>query len=249
MTIFSNKRPFWVVLLGAIITMSMMNTFAEDTYEEKRQQMLTAIQQMMEMTEPSVGKASLNKRVAEAMLAVPRHKFVPPESQLYAYENRALPISHRQTISQPYIVALMTDLAEVTSESVVLEVGTGSGYQAAVLSELVSHVYSIEIVEPLGLDARLLLQDLGYDNVTVRIGDGYYGWPEHAPFDAILVTAAAEHIPEQLIQQLKPGGRLVIPVGEHRLSQSLRVLTKGMDGEIKQRDVLPVVFVPLTGEH
>ena len=249
MTIFSNKRPFWVVLLGAIITMSMMNTFAEDTYEEKRQQMLTAIQQMMEMTEPSVGKASLNKRVAEAMLAVPRHKFVPPDSQLYAYENRALPISHRQTISQPYIVALMTDLAEVTSESVVLEVGTGSGYQAAVLSELVSHVYSIEIVEPLGLDARLLLQDLGYDNVTVRIGDGYYGWPEHAPFDAILVTAAAEHIPEQLIQQLKPGGRLVIPVGEHRLSQSLRVLTKGMDGEIKQRDVLPVVFVPLTGDH
>jgi len=249
MTIFSNKRPFWVVLLGAIITMSMMNTFAEDTYEEKRQQMLTAIQQMMEMTEPSVGKASLNKRVAEAMLAVPRHKFVPPDIQSYAYENRALPISHRQTISQPYIVALMTDLAEVTSESVVLEVGTGSGYQAAVLSELVSHVYSIEIVEPLGLDARLLLQDLGYDNVTVRIGDGYYGWPEHAPFDAILVTAAAEHIPEQLIQQLKPGGRLVIPVGEHRLSQSLRVLTKGMDGEIKQRDVLPVVFVPLTGDH
>ncbi len=238
-----------MVLLGAIITMSMMNTFAEDTYEEKRQQMLTAIQQMMEMTEPSVGKASLNKRVAEAMLAVPRHKFVPPDSQSYAYENRALPISHRQTISQPYIVALMTDLAEVTSESVVLEVGTGSGYQAAVLSEVVSHVYSIEIVEPLGLDARLLLQALGYDNVTVRIGDGYYGWPEHAPFDAILVTAAAEHIPEQLIQQLKPGGRLVIPVGEHRLSQSLRVLTKGMDGEIKQRDVLPVVFVPLTGDH
>ncbi len=238
-----------MVLLGAIITMSMMNTFAEDAYEKKRQQMLTAIQQMMEMTEPSVGKASLNKRVADAMMAVPRHKFVPPDSQSYAYENRALPISHRQTISQPYIVALMTELAEVTSESVVLEVGTGSGYQAAVLSELVSHVYSIEIVEPLGLEARLLLQDLGYDNVTVRIGDGYYGWPEHAPFDAILVTAAAEHIPEQLIQQLKPGGRLVIPVGEHRLSQSLRVLTKGMDGEIKQRDVLPVVFVPLTGDH
>ena len=238
-----------MVLLGAIITMSMMNTFAEDTYEEKRQQMLTAIQQMMEMTEPSVGKASLNNRVADAMLAVPRHKFVPPEIQSSAYENRALPIDHRQTISQPYIVALMTDLAEVTAESVVLEVGTGSGDQAAVLSELVSHVYSIEIVEPLGLEAKLLLQDLGYDNVTVRIGDGYYGWPEHAPFDAIVVTAAAEHIPEQLIQQLKPGGRLVIPVGEHRLSQSLRVLTKGTDGEINQRDVLPVVFVPLTGDH
>ena len=148
-----------------------------------------------------------------------------------------------------YIVALMTDLAAVTSESVVLEVGTGSGYQAAVLSELASHVYSIEIIEPLGLEAKSLLQDLGYDNVTVKIGDGYHGWPEHAPFDAILVTAAAEHIPEQLIQQLKLGGRLVIPVGQHHWTQSLRVLTKGPDGEIEQRDVLPVVFVPLTGKH
>ncbi len=191
-----------MVLLGTIVSVSMMNAFAEDAYEDKRQKMLAEIQLMMKMTEASVGKASLSGRVADAMMAVPRHKFVPPNIQSSAYENSALPISHKQTISQPYIVALMTELAEVTSESVVLEVGTGSGYQAAVLSELVSHVYSIEIVEPLGLEARLLLQDLGYDNVTVRIGDGYYGWPEHAPFDAIVVTAAAEHIPEQLIQQL-----------------------------------------------
>ena len=231
------------------MTMSAMNAFAEDAYKEKRQQMLTAIQQMVAMTESYTGKASLDKRVEEAMMAVPRHKFVPPDSRSYAYENTALPISHKQTISQPYIVALMTDLAEVTSESVVLEVGTGSGYQAAILSELVSHVYSIEIIKPLGLEARLLLQDLGYDNVTVKIGDGYHGWPEHAPFDAILVTAAAEHVPEQLIQQLKPGGRLVIPVGKHGQTQSLRVLTKGDDGEIEQRDILSVAFVPLTGNH
>jgi len=229
--------------------MSVTNTFAEDTYQEKRQQMLVEIKQMMEMTKSYTGNPSLDKRVEEAMMAVPRHKFVPPGSRPYAYENTALPISHRQTISQPYIVALMTDLAAVTSESVVLEVGTGSGYQAAVLSELVSHVYSIEIIEPLGLEAKSLLQDLGYDNVTVKIGDGYHGWSEHAPFDAILVTAAAEHIPEQLTQQLKPGGRLVIPVGRQGQAQSLRILTKGADGKIEQRDILSVVFVPLTGKH
>jgi len=246
---FLIKSPLRIVLLAAIVTMLVMNVFAGDVYQEKRQQMLAVIQHSVKMTESYLGKASLDKRVEEAMLAVPRHKFVPLDSRPYAYENTALRIGHQQTISQPYIVALMTDLAAVTPESVVLEVGTGSGYQAAVLSELVSHVYSIEIIEALGLEARLLLQDLGYNNVTVKIGDGYYGWPEHAPFDAILVTAAAKHIPEQLIQQLKPGGRLVIPVGEQRQSQSLRVLTKGPGGKIEQRDVLPVVFVPLTGKH
>jgi protein-L-isoaspartate(D-aspartate) O-methyltransferase len=211
--------------------------------------MLAVVQQMVVMTKSYTGKAALDKRVEQAMLSVPRHKFVPPDNQAFAYDNTALPISHRQTISQPYIVALMTDLAAVTSGSVVLEVGTGSGYQAAVLSELVSHVYSIEIIEPLGLEAKSLLQELGYDNVTVKIGDGYHGWPEHSPFDAILVTAAAEHVPEQLIQQLKLGGRLVIPVGKQGQTQSLRVLTKGTDGEIRQRDILSVAFVPLTGKH
>ena len=249
MTIFLIKLPFRMVLLGTIVTMSMMNAFAEDAYKEKRQQMVAVIQQSVEMTESYIGKSSLDSRVLEAMMAVPRHEFVPPDSRSYAYENTALSIGHNQTISQPYIVALMTDLAAVTSDSVVLEVGTGSGYQAAVLSELVSQVYSIEIIEALGLKAKSLLQDLGYDNVTVKIGDGYHGWPEHAPFDAILVTAAAGHVPKQLIQQLKPGGRLVIPVGKHKYSQSLRVLTKGLDGKIEQRDVLPVVFVPLTGKH
>lgn len=229
--------------------MSVMNAIANDGYEEERQQMVAVIEQMMALTKSETGKHSLDKRVAQAMLTVPRHKFIPAISQKYAYENTALPINHEQTISQPYIVALMTDLAAVTSDSVVLEVGTGSGYQAAVLSELVSHVYSIEIVEALGLQAKSLLQELGYDNITVKVGDGYYGWSEHAPFNAILVTAAAEQIPEQLIQQLKPGGRLVIPVGKPGQTQSLRVLIKKSDGEIEQRDIIPVVFVPLTGKH
>ncbi len=252
MTLIDNvsaNLPSRITLLGLLVTIPLMNTFAKDTYEEERQQMLAVVQHMVASTESYIGKNSLDPRVEQAIMTVPRHQFVPPSSRAHAYENRALPISHNQTISQPYIVALMTDLAALTPESVVLEVGTGSGYQAAVLSELAAHVYSIEIIEPLGLKARLLLHELNYDNVTVKIGDGYHGWPEHAPFDAILVTAAAEHIPEQLIQQLKPGGRLVIPVGGRGQDQSLRILMKTADGQIEQQDILPVAFVPLTGDH
>jgi protein-L-isoaspartate(D-aspartate) O-methyltransferase len=159
-----------------------------------------------------------------------------------------LPIGEGQTISQPYIVALMTDLAGVGPESKVLEVGTGSGYQAAVLAGIVDHVYTIEIVESLGLRAAGTLGRLGYENVTVRVGDGYQGWPELAPFDAILVTAAPEAIPPRLVEQLAVGGRLVVPVGAQDRAQSLQVLEKGPDGAITTRDVLPVVFVPLTRE-
>ena len=228
---------------------SGMSVFAVEDYRVERDLMVEEVQQMMAMTESFTGTSALNERVVEAMKAVPRHEFVTAGFQANAYDNTALPISHSQTISQPYIVALMTELADVSSESVVLEVGTGSGYQAAVLAEIVGHVYSIEIVEPLGLEAKARLQRLGYDNVTIKIGDGYHGWPEHAPFDAIIVTAAAPHIPEQLIEQLKPGGRLVIPVGEDQMSQSLKVLSKDLDGKIEEREVLPVAFVPLTGEH
>ncbi len=238
-----------VVLIGVIVVMSLMNVFAEDDNESKRRKMVAEIEDMVKRTESYTGRNTLDKRVVEAMLAVPRHEFVPAENQAHAYKNSALPLSHKQTISQPYIVALMTDLAGVASESMVLEVGTGSGYQAAVLSEIVSHVYSIEIVEALGLEAEARLQELGYSNVKVKVGDGYYGWDTYAPYDAILVTAAAEHIPEELLQQLKSGGRLVIPVGEQGKTQSLRVLTKGSNGEIEKRDVLPVAFVPLTGKH
>ena len=180
---------------------------------------------------------------------VERLRFVPPGQVRYAYENRPLPIGHGQTISQPYIVALMTDLLQPDTDDVILEIGTGSGYQAAVLAELVGHVYTIEIIEPLATSAGERLQRLGYDNVTTRLGDGYYGWEQHAPFDSIIVTAAASHVPPPLIEQLKPGGRMVIPVGARFMTQLLLLLEKGDDGEVVTRQIGAVRFVPLTGEH
>ena len=195
------------------------------------------------------GDAPFSDEVLAVLGRVERHLFVPPEQARYAYENRPLPIGHGQTISQPYIVALMTDLLELDEKDVVLEVGTGSGYQAAVLAELVDHVYSIEIVEALAVSARERLARLGYDNVTTKLGDGYYGWEEHAPFEAIIVTAAASHVPPPLIEQLKPGGRMVIPVGGRFMTQLLLLLEKGDDGEIVTRQIGAVRFVPLTGKH
>ncbi|MEW5771805.1 MAG: protein-L-isoaspartate(D-aspartate) O-methyltransferase [Pseudomonadota bacterium] len=193
------------------------------------------------------GVAALENRVLEAFSRVPRHLFVADGLEVSAYDNHPLPIGHGQTISQPYIVALMTDLIRPRREHVVLEVGTGSGYQAAVLAGLVSKVYSLEIVAPLGEQARARLRELGYGNVEVRVGDGHFGWPEHAPYDGILVTAAAEAVPPALVEQLKPGGTMVIPVGMSYFGQQLRVIRKDADGGVHERDVLPVVFVPLTG--
>ena len=195
------------------------------------------------------GDDPFSDEVLATLGRVERHRFVPPEQARYAYENRPLPIGYGQTISQPYIVALMTDLLEPGEGDVVLEIGTGSGYQAAVLAELVSRVYSIEIIEALATSAGERLQRLGYDNVTTRLGDGYYGWEEHAPFDAIIVTAAASHVPPPLIEQLKPGGRMVIPVGARFMTQLLLLLEKSDDGEIVTRQIGAVRFVPLTGEH
>ena len=185
----------------------------------------------------------------QALAKVPRHEFVPLDERDRAYLNQPLPIGYGQTISQPYIVAIMTDLIGPGPDDRVLEIGTGSGYQAAVLAELVKQVYTIEIIGPLGLSADKRLQDLGYDNVTARVGDGYYGWPEHGPFDAILVTAAASHVPPPLIEQLKPGGRMVIPVGSRFLTQQLVLITKNKDSTLVTRQLLPVRFVPLTGKH
>lgn len=187
--------------------------------------------------------------VLEAMRRMPRHRLVPEDVRSYAYEDTPLPIGHGQTISQPYIVALMTELLQVRPGDNVLEVGTGSGYQAAVLAELGARVYTIEIVEPLAERARSDLASMGYTNVFVRAGDGYLGWPEVASFDSIIVTAGATHIPQPLKDQLKPGGRMVIPVGETQGVQSLRLLIKQDDGSFAEDDVLPVRFVPLTGEH
>lgn len=183
--------------------------------------------------------------VLRAMEKVRRHLFVPEEFRSAAYSDRPLPIGQGQTISQPYIVALMTELAEVEPGDRVLEVGTGSGYQAAILAELVEGVYTVEIVEELGKTARKRLEKLGYDNVHVRIGDGFRGWPEHAPFKAIVVTAAPPEIPGPLKEQLAPGGRLVIPVGEGW--QELKVVEKAADGTLKKTTVIPVQFVPMTG--
>ena len=174
---------------------------------------------------------------------------MPDELKRYAYENRPLSIGAQQTISQPYIVALMTDLAEVTEKDTVLEIGTGSGYQAAVLSELAGHVYTIEIIEILGRRAAKTLDRLGYKNVTARVGDGYAGWPDHAPFDAILVTAAPEEVPQPLIEQLAIGGRMVIPVGAQDEVQVLQVLTKQEDGRVIVSNVSAVRFVPLTRDE
>jgi len=183
--------------------------------------------------------------VLQAMNAVPRHIFVDEALAIRAYEDTPLPIGSGQTISQPWVVARMTELARAGRElGCVLEIGTGCGYQSAVLAELAKDVYTIEIVEPLGRTAAATLERLGYSNVHARIGDGYKGWPEHAPFDAIIVTAAPDHVPPALIEQLKPGGHLVIPVG--RLAQQLIVITKSEDGATARREIAPVQFVPLT---
>jgi protein-L-isoaspartate(D-aspartate) O-methyltransferase len=184
-------------------------------------------------------------RVLSAMSKVERHLFVPKEYQASAYADQPLPIGEGQTISQPYIVALMTDLLELKRGEKVLEVGTGSGYQAAILGELAKEVYTIEIVESLALSARNLLRELGYQNITVKAGDGYLGWPEVGPFDGIIVTCAPDHIPKPLLDQLKEGGRMVVPVGTY--SQALKKITK-RSGKIETTDVIPVVFVPMTGE-
>jgi protein-L-isoaspartate(D-aspartate) O-methyltransferase len=186
--------------------------------------------------------------VLDAMRRVARHELVPAVLRSQAYADHPLPIGNGQTISQPYIVALMTQLAEVDSGDVVLEVGTGSGYQAAVLAEIVDHVYTIEIISELAATARERLASLGYDNVSVKAGDGYLGWEEHAPFDAILVTAAAPEVPPPLVEQLKPGGVMIIPVGPVSRVQSLRRIEKAADGTTTSEEVIPVVFVPLTRE-
>jgi len=236
-----------VVAAALLLTIAGAQTAAAEDFASERRRMTLEIAALARETRAETGKPAFDERVMAVMGKVPRHEFVPAEQLPYAYRNRPLPIGHGQTISQPYIVALMTDLARVEPGHKVLEIGTGSGYQAAVMAQLASAVYTIEIVEPLGLRARQRLQRLGYDNVEVRLSDGYYGWEEHAPYDAILVTAAASHIPPPLIRQLKPGGRIVIPVGAAFMVQQLMLVEKNRDGTVSTRQILPVAFVPLTG--
>jgi len=228
--------------------LALSGACGQTSYDSQRQMLIEQLRDESRLSE-DYGAPPISERTLAVLGQVPRHEFVPDEQKRYAYENRPLSIGARQTISQPYIVALMTDLADVTKTDVVLEIGTGSGYQAAVLSELAGRVYTIEIVEELGRRAANTLERLEYDNVTARVGDGYAGWPDRAPFDAILVTAAPEEIPKPLIEQLAVGGRMVVPVGAENEVQILQVLTKGDNGQVSISNVIAVRFVPLTRDE
>ncbi len=210
--------------------------------------MIADIEAGVALTSSLIGKERLDDNVMAAMREVPREAFVPEDLRHAAFRDGALPVGHGQTISQPYIVALMTDMLCLNDNSVVLEVGTGTGYQAAVLSLLARRVYTIERIQPLADAARQRLEELGYDNVETRCGDGYQGWPEHAPFDAIVVTAAAPYIPPALQEQLKPGGRMAIPVGMPSMHQELMLVTRDLEGVIHSKNLLAVAFVPLVRE-
>ncbi len=218
---------------------------AAQDFDARRMRLIGEIDAMYAATRAETGRAAMSPAVRAAMARVERHRFVPASERERAYGNYPLPIGAGQTISQPYIVALSTDLIDPQPGQTVLEIGTGSGYQAAVLAEIVGQVYSVELIEDLGRSAAKRLAAAGYANVEVRIGDGYAGWPEKAPFDGIVVTAAAPQVPPALVDQLKPGGRMVIPVGASHAAQELLVLTKRADGGVDQKRVLPVRFVPL----
>ncbi len=216
---------------------------ADDEFREARERL---VREHIAQTRFGAEYGVKDEWVLRAMRAVPRHRFVPSDLVALAYEDQPLPIGYGQTISQPFIVATMTELLEVGPGDRVLEVGSGSGYQAAVLAEIISRVFTIEIVRPLADAARNRLEELGYRNVEVRHGDGYFGWAEEAPFDGIIVTAAASHIPPPLLEQLRPGGRMVIPVGPPFQVQTLILVEKRPDGRIVQRSLMPVRFVPFT---
>jgi protein-L-isoaspartate(D-aspartate) O-methyltransferase len=210
-------------------------------FEEQRREMVAAIRAMAEHIAPQIRKTALDERVLRAMAKVPRHEFVPVEVQSYAYLNQPIPIGFDKTISQPLMVAVMTDLLELKPDDMVLEIGTGLGYQSAVLAELSGRVYSVEIIDELAQRAIQRLKQQGYTNVEVRIGNGYTGWPEHAPFDKVMVTAAPDLIPPPLINQLKAGGRMVIPVGLPG-AQQLVVVEKDLNGKVATKEIMPVLF-------
>jgi len=236
-------------LLSTLLAAAPVLVRAQDPYPARRERLVQEIAREARATAADTGRAQFSEAVMRAMGRVPRHRFVPTEQVDAAYHDRPLPIGMGQTISQPFIVALMADLLDPKPSARVLEVGTGSGYHAAVLAECFANVYTIEIVAPLGERARALLAELGYRNVEVRIGDGYKGWPEAAPFDAVVVTAAPDHVPQPLVDQLAPGGRMVIPVGRRSSVQDLLVITKAVDGRTVTRKALQVHFVPLTRDR
>ncbi len=240
---------FWLIMIGILLLLFSGHVVAQQDWQRQRQTMVEEIEATVGSTSDYLQQDRLDKSVLAAMRKVPRHEFIPENRRSYAYLNQPVGIGHGQTISQPYIVAIMTDLIKPKPGAKVLEVGTGSGYQAAVLAELGVDMYSIEIIEPLAQQAALNLQQTGYGSVHTRTGDGYYGWESAAPFDGIVVTAVASHVPPPLIKQLKPGGSMIIPVGSAFMTQYLVLVNKGENGEITSRQILPVSFVPLTGEH
>ena len=241
------KQKIAFILL--FLSVSLFGDTTESYYEKARKEMVKVIQRDVESTRGYLGRDSLGQNVIDTMGKVQRHAFVLPRSRRYAYENRPLSIGYAQTISQPYIVAIMTDLLDLKPSDRVLEIGTGSGYQAAVLAEIVKEVYTIEVIRELGISAEKRLKKLGYENIKTRIGDGYYGWKAHAPYDAIIVTAAAGNIPPPLFKQLKPGGKMIIPVKSFSQVQHLILISKDENGAMTTRQILPVRFVPLTGKH
>ena len=240
---------FWLVVIGLILLLFSSHVIAEDDFKRQRHALVGIIKTHVMATSDFLNQKSLDERVFDAIRKVPRHEFVPDSQRPYAYENWPLSIGYGQTISQPYIVAVMTDLLKLKKTDRVLEIGTGSGYQAAILAELADSVYTIEIIEELGRQAAENLKRTGYGAVHTRIGDGYYGWETEAPFDGIIVTAVASHIPPPLLKQLKPGGRMIIPVGAQFMTQYLVLVTKDANEKITTRQILPVSFVPLTGKH
>jgi protein-L-isoaspartate(D-aspartate) O-methyltransferase len=242
-------RRLRVMAIAASLLVGAAQAAAADPETDARLDMVRAIEVIARESSRGATPMALNAAVLEAMRRVRRHAFVPAAQRSLAYDNRPLPIGFGQTISQPYIVALMTDLLRLAPRARALEIGTGSGYQAAVLAELGHQVYTIEIVSDLAEQAATRLSALGYDAVHIRRGDGYYGWPEAAPFDGIVVTAAAPQIPPPLLEQLKPGGRMVIPIGAAFLVQQLMLIEKLADGSIRTEALLPVAFVPLVGRQ
>ena len=248
MATIAGKNAVTAAVFAAFVfalAQSVVHAQDADALRDAREQMVAT-----QITPALFGRTPVkDEAVLRAMRTVPRHEFVPAQLRRDAYRDTPLRIGQGQTISQPYIVATMTEALLLRAEHVVLEIGTGSGYQAAVLAEIARDVYTIEIVEPLGRRAARILKKLGYTNIHTQIGDGYKGWPEHAPFDASIVTAAPDHVPKPLVEQLKPGGRMVIPVGPQGGSQRLMLLEKTADGRIKERAIERVRFVPLTGEQ
>ena len=233
--------------LATLVTALWVSDPPAADFAKARQALIEELRAERHRFAAELGSDAFNSRVLEAMSRVPRHEFVKEALKSAAYENRPLPIGWGQTISQPFIVALMTDLLQLQPGDRVLEVGTGSGYQAAILAELTPHVYSIEIIPALASESAERLKRLGYTQIATQLADGFHGWPDQAPFDAIIVTAAPTQVPPPLLEQLKPDGRLVIPVGGPFLTQYLLLMTKHPDGRLTTREILPVAFVPLTG--